>query len=83
MKPRMELAVENSDGELVVLDKHGGEVHQLNKAASLIWHGLSEGLGIEEIAIKLTSTFEVEHETAVTDVNAAVKQFEELGLLEN
>ena len=83
MKPRTDLAIENSDGELIVLDKDGGEVHQLNEAASLIWNGLSEGLGTDEIAVKLTSAFDVEHETAMSDVQATVAQFVELGLLED
>ena len=83
MKPRSDVVVENSEGELVVLDKDGGRVHQLNQSAALIWSGLSEGLGTDKIAVKLTSAFEVEHDTAVSDVLAAIAQFTELGLLED
>ncbi len=83
MKPRPDLAVEESDGELIVLDKDGGQVHQLNQSAALIWSGLGEGLGTDEIAVLLTSAFDVEHERAVSDVRAAIAQFTEAGLLED
>ena len=81
--PRSDLAVENSDGELIVLDKIAGEVHQLNRAASLIWQCLSEGLGADEIAVKFTTAFEVDLETAMADVQSTVAQFIDLGLLED
>lgn len=82
MKPRTELATEYSDGELVMLDKDGGEVHQLNEAASIVWKGMSEGLGVDDIATELTSNFEVDREKALSDVHEAVRQFSKLGLLE-
>jgi hypothetical protein len=82
MKVRSDLVVENAEGELIVLDKDGGKVHQLNQSAALIWSSLGEGLGADEIAKLLTDAFEVEHERAISDVQAAVAQFTELGLLE-
>ncbi len=82
MKVRSDLVVENAEGELIVLDKDGGKVHQLNQSAALIWSSLGEGLGTDEIAKLLTDAFEVEHERAISDVQAAVAQFTELGLLE-
>ena len=83
MKPRADLAVESADGELIILDKGGGEVHQLNQTAALIWGGLSEGLPLDQIAVQLAGTFEIEQETAISDVKSAVAQFVELGLLDN
>lgn len=83
MKPKAKLATEESDGELIILDKDGGEVHQLNQAAAVIWHGLSEGLGMDEIAATLSSGFAVEYERAIADVKKAVADFRELGLLDD
>ena len=83
MKPRTDLAIENVDGQLIVLDKDGGEVHQLNQAAALIWQGLSEGLATDEIAARLTGAFEVAQERAISDVQTTVAQFTDLGLLED
>jgi PqqD family protein of HPr-rel-A system len=81
MKPRTDVAIEDTDGELIVLDKDAGKVHQLNKSASLVWRGLSDGLATDDIAATLADAFEIEHESAITDVRAAVTQLRELGLL--
>lgn len=80
MKPRPDLAVEDADGELIVLDKASGKVHQLNATASLVWSCLSDGLSIDETALALSEAFQVEAETARTDVQALIAQFEELKL---
>ena len=81
VKPRPDLAVENSDGELIVLDKDAGKVHQLSQSAALVWDGLSEGLAIDEIAARITDAYDVGHDNAVSDVQATIKQLRELGLL--
>ena len=81
MKQRPDLVVEESDEELIVLDKDGKRVHQLNQTAALIWKGLTEGLGTDEIATSLTDAFDVQLENAISDVRTAITQFRELGLL--
>ena len=80
-KPRPDLAVENSDGELIVLDKDAGKVHQLNQSAALVWHGLSEGLAIDDIAARIADAFDVGLDNAVSDVQTTITQLRELGLL--
>ena len=81
MQLRPDLTIEESDGELIVLDKDGGEVHQLNQSAALIWQGLSEGLGTDEIAVLLTNAFDVDRKSAISDVKTTITQFCELKLL--
>lgn len=81
MRPRTDLVVENADGELIVLDKDGGEVHQLNQSATLIWGALADGMEIGEIARLLTDAFDVEQEMAISDVQTTIQRFSELGLL--
>ena len=81
MKPRPDLAIENVDGELIVLDKAAGKVHQLNLSASFVWNCLSDGLAIDEIALMFSEAFDVEPETALSDVQAALAQFEGLALV--
>ena len=78
MKPRSDLTIEESDGELIVLDKDGGEVHQLNQSAALVWHGLIEGLGTDEIAELLTSAFDVDQKNAITDVKTTITQLRDM-----
>ena len=82
LKPRPDLAIEIADGELIILDKAAGQVHQLNSSASFVWQCLSDGLGAEEIAIQLSEAFGIERETALGDVQAAIAQFEALALVD-
>lgn len=81
MKLRPDLAIEYADGELIVLDKAAGKVHQLNSSASFVWNCLSDGLGVDEIALMLSEALDVEPETARSDVRAVLAQFEGLALI--
>lgn len=81
MKPRFDLAIENVDGELVVLDKVAGKVHQLNPSASFIWSCLSDGMSSREIALMLAETADITPEMALSDVQAVLNQFDGLGLI--
>lgn len=82
LKPRPDLAIEIADGELIILDKAAGKVHQLNSSASFVWHCISDGFGTDEIALQLSEAFGIERETALVDVQAAVAQFEALALFD-
>ena len=80
-KPRPDLAIENVDGELIVLDKAAGKVHQLNSSASFIWICLSDGLSIDETVLMFSEAFDVEPATALSDVQTALAEFEKLALV--
>ena len=81
MKPRPDLAIENVDGELIILDMTAGKVHQLNSSASFVWSCLSDGLAIDEIALMFSEACNVDPEAALSDVHAALAQFEGLALV--
>ena len=81
MKLRADLAIENVDGELIVLDKRAGKVHQLNSSASFVWNCLSDGLAIDKIALMLSETYDIEPENALYDVRTALAQFKDLALV--
>jgi PqqD family protein of HPr-rel-A system len=68
---------------MVVLDRHGGRVHQLNATASYVWGRCDGRLTEAEIADDLAKAFDVEPAQAVSDVGALIGQFRELGLLES
>lgn len=70
-------------GEIVVLDRDGGRVHQLNATASYIWGRCDGRLTEAEIAEDLAAAYGVEPAQAASDVTALVVQFRELGLLES
>ena len=81
MKTRSDLAIEDADGELIILDKVAGKVHQLNSSASFVWKCLGDGLATDEIAVMLSEAFDVEPESALSDVRAAIVSFEDLALV--
>ena len=81
MKPRPDLATEIVDGELIVLDKTAGKVHQLNLTASFVWNCLGDGIAIEEIASMLSEDCDIEPETALSDVHTVLAQFRGLALV--
>lgn len=82
MKPRPDLAVEKTDGELIVLDKAAGKVHQLNSSATFVWNCLSDGVAIDDIALMLSEAFEIEAEVAQSDVETVLNQLKELALID-
>ena len=81
-KPRADLAIESIDDELVVLDKKHGKIHQLNETASLVWAAIAAGNSLGTIAASLVERYGVSSDTAAKDIDAVVRQFENLHMLE-
>jgi hypothetical protein len=62
------------DGEMIVLDRDGGLVHQLNRTATYIWKRCNGQYTPAEIAAQLCEMFEVDQETALRDVVDSIRQ---------
>jgi hypothetical protein len=71
------------EGEVVVLDRQAGLIHQLNQTASYIWDRCNGQLTVAEIADQLALTFDVDFRTAAEDVVAVIRQFQNQRLLES
>lgn len=54
---------------------------KLNDTGSLIWQGVANGLTLEMIADQLTDKYEVDHQKALTDVEAMVDQMKKAGFV--
>ncbi len=80
---RANLSSQQIDGELVILDKDNGQIHQLNSVASLIWQQLEAGLSVDAIVKKLTQFYEVDVAMAKADLDKVLQQFKDLELLIN
>ncbi len=78
---RSDLTVCTVDGEVVILDRAAGFVHQLNATASHIWRACDGAQSVDEIAERLTARFQSEPETVRQDVIRTLTDFERLGLL--
>lgn len=78
---RLDLTIRKLDGEMVILDRQAGRVHQLNRTASLIWEACDGNATPAELAEVVARTFDVDLNTAADDVAAAVVQLLNLSLL--
>lgn len=80
---RANLSTQQIDGELVILDKDNGQIHQLNSVAGFIWQQIEAGLGVDVIVKKLTQSYKVDAASAKTDLDKVLQQFKDLKLLIN
>ena len=80
---RIDLKSRLLDGEIVVLDRDGGFVHQFNTTASYIWERCNGQHTLAEIAAQVCEMFEVDQEAALKDVIDSVRQLQKLRLLQN
>ncbi len=69
------------EGEMVVMDKESEQIHQLNETASFIWQLCDGEHDRKQIAEELATAFDVDAETAETDVAETLNKLEEIGLL--
>lgn len=67
--------------ELVLFSEHAGRLFRLNSSAALIWCCYEEGLTRREIIQEITETFGISSSRAENDLNAALTEWETLGLL--
>ena len=82
-KPRDGLTLQEVDGELVILHKKRGKIHQLNPTARVVWQTIAEhGELIPATAqAAMTESFDVGPDTAATDLDTLIQQFIELKLI--
>jgi hypothetical protein len=78
---RLDLTIRELDGEMVILDRHAGLVHQLNRTASCIWEACDGSATPAELAEVVARSFDVDVNTAADDVAAVVAQLLKLSLL--
>ena len=82
LRRRSDVNTRMVEGEIVVLDRQKGLIHQLNQTATYIWERCDGKSTVAEIAAQLAEAFDVASETASKDVVRVVRQFQDLQLLE-
>ena len=69
------------DGEAVLFDVEGPELHHLNAAATIVFT-LCDGTGtVAELAADIADAFGVPLEQVEREVGAVVEEFDEIGIL--
>lgn len=66
------LTVSEMDGELLVLDLSGNQIHQLNRTASFIWEQCDTADTADEIANRLADAFGVNATDVLPDVERTI-----------
>jgi len=59
---------ETVDGEALIMDMVTGSYYTCQDASTMVWHGLTAGLTISDVAAILTSTYPIETAEAERDV---------------
>ena len=80
-KQRSDVTSQTINGEAVILDRESQQIHQLNESGSFIWDQCDGETPVSEIIRCVTERFEVEHDVAAADVNRAVEELRNAGLL--
>ena len=83
LKRRPDIRTRLVDGELVVLDREEGLIHQLNKTATYIWEQCDGEHTAAAIASRVCEVFEVDESTALSDVLEILNRLRDLNLLGN
>jgi hypothetical protein len=81
-KRRSDLVERVIDGETVILDRAGGNVHRLNATASCVWSQLNGENSPATIAAYVAAQFDSPPDTILDDVVKAIDNLNQLGLLE-
>jgi Coenzyme PQQ synthesis protein D (PqqD) len=81
LKRRSDIRSRLVDGELVVLDREAGFIHQLNKTATYIWEQCDGQHTAAEIADRVCDVFEVDEPTALKDVFEILTRLQNLDLV--
>jgi methyltransferase-like protein len=80
LEKRADVICSEVDGETLILDVRSSKIHHLNATASYIWNECDGQRSTVEIAETLAQHFEIDINTAKTDVERTVLQLTELNL---
>jgi Coenzyme PQQ synthesis protein D (PqqD) len=76
------VSVKEIDGQLLVLDRTQGQLHELNATASYVWQRCDGHTDMAGIAAALAEAFDIDPATAARDVATILRQFETCRLVE-
>lgn len=69
------------DGEVVIIAEDGRHIHMLNETAMLIWKYSDKKTTVEKIISKMCDEYEVDEDTASSDVFKTIQLMAEKNLI--
>jgi hypothetical protein len=70
------------DGEVIALEQKQSAYLAANQSGSLLWRALADGSSEVELVRLLMSQYDIDADTARTDVDGFVSDLDQMGLLE-
>jgi hypothetical protein len=77
---RPDLVTRLVNGEVIILDRAAGNVHQLNATASHVWNECDGTRSAADIAAGMAARFDVSSDVILRDVLTIIADFRQLGL---
>jgi hypothetical protein len=84
MLPRQSphVSVKDIDGQIIILDRPHGKLHELNTTASYVWRCCDGRATVTEIVVATTHAFDADPITVERDVTDILQQLERVQLIE-
>jgi hypothetical protein len=70
------------DGQTVILNREGGQLHQLNTTASFIWACCDGTMKFSDMVSRLVEIYDIDSVTAHEDVEEVLSKLQDSNLLE-
>lgn len=83
LKPRIreDLTVVELDGEIVIYDERGDDIHHLNPTASVVFSLCDGGSTVREMAREIAEAFGAPEDQVEREVRPLLREFRKAGLL--
>ena len=84
MLPRQNphVSVKDIDGQIIILDRPHGKLHELNTTASYVWRCCDGRATVSEIVAAIAREFDADPSTVERDVTGILQQLERVQLIE-
>ena len=70
------------EDSLIVLNTKTGRYLELNESATFIWENIESGYSEEEIALKISKTYDISSESSIESVKKFLREAKEKGIIE-
>jgi hypothetical protein len=82
-RPGTQISARIVDGQLIILRPGNDELLRFNEVASFVWSVIEQSPStLEELAIAVSSEFEVDQETALKDISEFLHRMVEQSLIQ-
>jgi coenzyme PQQ synthesis protein D (PqqD) len=82
-KVRSDLTVVEMEGEAVIYDEQTGQIHYLNRTATIVFNLCDGGSTIKEFSTEIAEAFTLSREEVERQVRSLIRSFRKAGFLED